>query len=59
MRNLIHHSRELEDSTSLRPIPRQQRQLTERDFTRHVREAGRKERTLILRVRRAEKAAAE
>lgn len=59
MRNLIHH-RDLDDQPTLRPIPRQHgRMLTEREFARHIREAGRKERTLIIRTRRAEKGAAQ
>lgn len=58
MRNLI-HAREvdLDDQPTLRPIPRQIRPLTEKQFTRHVREAGRRERALTVRVARAMKGA--
>lgn len=56
MRNLIHaNDRELE-AVETRPIPRQVRPLPERDFTRRVREAGRKQAALHLRVARAMKA---
>lgn len=60
MRNLIHAStREMDEATetTTRPIPRQVRPLTERQFTRHIREAGRKQRTLTVRVARAMKGA--
>lgn len=57
MRNLIHASqRELESSETTRPIPRQVRPLPERDFIRQVREAGRKQAAMHLRVARAMKA---
>lgn len=58
MRNLVNASqRELDGTETTRRIPRQVRPLTEREFNRHVREAGRKERTLTVRVARAMKGA--
>lgn len=54
MRNLI-HARDIEERTTER-IPRQVRPLTERQFTRHIREAGKRQTTLTLRVARAMKA---
>lgn len=57
MRNLIHASDDkLDEQPTLRPIPRQHgRMLTEKEYTRHVREAGRRETALTLRVARAMK----
>lgn len=56
MRNLIHASERELEGTYFHRIPRQRRPLTERQFTRHIREAGRKQRVLTLRVARAMKA---
>lgn len=59
MRNLANASqRELDEATetTTRPIPRQVRPLPERQYTRLVREAGRKQTALHLRVARAMKA---
>lgn len=56
MRNLRNVPEDkLAEQPTLRPIPRQQRSIAEKDFTRHIREAGKRERTLTLRVARAMK----
>lgn len=56
MRNLIHaNQRELEGTETIQRIPRQVRSLHEREFTRIVREAGRKQTAIHLRVARAMK----
>lgn len=57
MRNLINASERELEATALLPIPRQVRPLTEREFNRHIREAGRKQRTLHVKVARAMKGA--
>lgn len=58
MRNLIHaRDTELDEQPTLMPIPRQTRPLTEKQYTRHIREAGRRETALTLRVARAMKGA--
>lgn len=57
MRNLKNvPEAQLEEQPKLRRIPRQVRPLTEREFNRHIREAGRKERTILLATARAMKA---
>lgn len=59
MRNLANASqRELDEASTetVRRIPRQVRPLPERQFIRQVREAGRKQTALHLRVARAMKA---
>lgn len=58
MRNLIHaRETDLDDQPTLRPIPRQQRPLTDKAITRSIRRAGAKERTVLLGVARAMKGA--
>lgn len=54
MRNLV-NSKLTEDTTSVERITPRQRPLSEREFNRRVRESGRRETALNLRVARAMK----
>lgn len=55
MRNLVNvHLTEAETIPAQR-IPRQRRPLTEREFNRHVRKAGLRQRDLTVKVARAMK----
>lgn len=56
MRNLKNvPDEQLAEQPTLRPIPRQRRFISEREFNRHIREAGKRQTTLTLRVARAMK----
>ena len=62
MRNLVNVVNLTEEdenepaSTPFQRIPRQVRSVGEREYVRRVREAGKRERSLLLKVARAQKA---